>query len=211
MNKETNTLRNTLGILGILLPILTLFFNLIFGGEYNPSGVLTSISATHYSVAYLLFEGLVFGTGLFLICYRGYDIRDRIATILAGSGAVALTLFPCALDKAETRNFLMWPQNITNQIHLASAGLFFGSLVFLIGFQFTRTSEGNMVSPGSQKWRRNILYRICATVMLLALIIGFGGSRIFGFPYLVYIGETIALWAFGISWLTKGGLILRDV
>jgi hypothetical protein len=211
MNKDMNALRNTLGVLGILLPVLAVVFNLVFGREYNPAGVLTSISATHYSSGYLLFEGLVFGVGLFMICYRGYDVIDRRATTLAGAGAIALTLFPCALDGVETRNFIMAPQNITNDIHLASAGLFFGSLVFLIGFQFPKTSEGNTVSPGSRKWRRNILYRTCAVIMLAALVVGFGGSRLFRISYLVIIGEAIALWAFGLAYLTKGGLILRDV
>lgn len=211
MNKNMNALRNTLGVLGILLPVLDLFFNLAFGKGYNPPEVLTSISATHYSAGYLLFEGLVFGVGLFLICYNGYDIKDHIATILAGAGAIGLTLFPCALAGAETRNFLMAPQNITNVIHLAGAGLFFGTLIFLIGFQFTKTGEGTVIDPKSRKWRRNILYRVCSLVMLIAITVGFGGSRLFGFPYLVYIGETIALWAFGVAWLTKGGLILRDL
>lgn len=211
MNKEMNDLRNTLGVLGFLLPVLSLIFNSTFGKAFNPIGVLTSISATHYSSGYLLFEGLVFAVGLFMICYRGYDVKDRIATILAGSGAILLTLFPCALDGAETRNFLMLPQSITNTIHLISAGLFFISLIFLVGLQFTKTAEGNTIKPGSRKWRRNILYRVCAIIMAGGLIIGFGGSRLFHFPYLVYTGEWIALWAFSLSYLTKGGLILKDV
>jgi hypothetical protein len=215
MNEETNRgmndLRNTLGVLGVLLPVLSLYFNLAFGGEYNPPGVLSSISATHYSSGYLLFEGLVIGTGLVLICYRGLDIKDRIVTIIAGVGAISLALFPCSLAEAETRNFIMGRQSITNVIHLTSAGIFFGSLVFLIGFQFTKTTEGHTVNPGSRKWRRNILYRICSAAMAGALIVGFGGARLFGFPYLVFIGETLALWAFGLAWLTKGGLILKDV
>jgi hypothetical protein len=211
MNKDMNALRNRLGVLGMLLPILTLFFNLVFGRGYNPAGVLTSISATHYSSGYIFFEGLMILVGLFLISYHGYDIKDRTATKLAGASAIALTLFPCALDGAETRNFVMLAQNITNPIHLASAGLFFGSLVFMIGFQFTKTGEGITVQPKSRKWRRNILYRTCAAVMLCALVIGFGGSRLFAMPYLVIIGEAVALWAFGVAYLTKGGLILRDV
>jgi len=211
MNKDQNVLRNTLGVLGFLLPILTLFFNIVFGGAYNPPGVLTSISATHYSSGYLLFEGLVFGVGLFLICYRGYDVKDRVSTILAGSGAIALTLFPCALDGAETRNFLMLSQGVTNTIHLASAGLFFGSLIFLIGLQFVKTGEGNTISPKSRKWRRNILYRTCAVIMFAALAIGFGGKAAFGWRYSVIAGEGIGLWAFSLSWLTKGGLVLPDV
>ena len=211
MNKDLNNLRNTLGILGILLPVLSLFFNLAFGGAYNLPGVLTSISATHYSASYLLFEGLVFGVGLFLVCYKGYDVKDRIATILAGSGAITLTLFPCALAGAVNRNFLMLPMSVTEIFHFAGAFLFFGSLVFLIGFQFTKTGEGEKVKPGSQKWRRNVLYRVCAGVMLGALVVGFGGARLFAVPYMVFAGEALALWAFGFAWLTKGGMILRDV
>ena len=210
MNNDMNRLRNTLGILGIFLPILTLIFNLAFGEGFNPPGVLSSISATHYSSSYLLFEGLVMGVGLFLLCYRGYDVKDRICTILAGAGAIALTLFPCSLGGTETRNFLMLPQNVTNIVHLSSAFLFFGSLIILIAFQFTKTGEGT-VRPGSRKWRRNILYRVCAAVMGGALVIGFGGARLFGLGYLVFAGEWAALWAFGLAWLVKGGLILHDV
>jgi hypothetical protein len=105
----------------------------------------------------------------------------------------------------------MAPQHITNIIHLISAGLFFSSLIFLIGFQFTKTGEGNTISPGSRKWRRNILYRTCAAVMLGALVIGFGGSSLFAMRYFVIAGEAVALWAFALAWLTKGGLVLRDV
>jgi hypothetical protein len=188
-----------------------LAFNLVFGGGFNPPGVLASISATHYSSAYLLFEGLVFGVGLFLICYRGYDVKDRICTILAGSGAIALTLFPCSLGGAETRNFIMAAQPVTNVIHLTGAGLFFGCLVFLIGFQFTKTGEGAAVLPGSRKQRRNILYRSCSFVMAASLAAGFGGAGIFGVPCLVYAGEWAALWAFGLAWLAKGGMILPDL
>jgi len=211
MGNDMNRLRNFLGVMGMLLPVSVLFFNLVFGSSFNPAGVLTSISAGHYSAGYLLFEGLVFGTGLFLICYRGYDVRDRVATILAGSGAIALTLFPCALEGAETRNFLMAPQNVTNVIHLASAGAFFCALIFLIACQFTKTGEGTVINPKSRKWRRNIIYRVCAAVMAMGLAVGFGGKALFGWRYSVFAGEWVALWAFGLAWLTKGGMWLRDL
>ena len=211
MNKDVNALRNTLGALGIFLPVLSYFFNRFFGCSYNLPGVFSSISATHYSSSYLLFEGLVFSVGLFLICYRGYDVKDRVLTISSGCGAILLTLFPCSLEGAETRNFLMLAQKITNPIHLASALVFFGCLVILIGFQFTKTGEGNTIKPGSRKWRRNILYSVCSLTMAGTLVVGIGGAKILGIPYLVYIGEGLALWAFGIAWLTKGGLILKDL
>jgi hypothetical protein len=204
-------LRNVLGIMGMLLPVLSLAFNLGFGRGYNPPGALTSISATYYSITAVLFIGLVFGTGLFLLIYDDYDVKDRVVTIIAGIGAIVLVVFPCALPGARTWNLVMLPQGVTNIVHLASALLFFGSLVFLIGFQFTRTGEAATVQPGSRKWRRNILYRICAAVMLVSLVIGFGGARFLGIPYLVFIGETIALEAHGIAWNTKGGMWLRDL
>jgi hypothetical protein len=206
-----NRLRNFLGVAGFLLPVLSLVCNLVFGRGYNPSGVLTSISATHYSIAYLLFEGLMILVGGFLLYYEGYDVKDDKVTRLAGIGALVLAYFPCALDGAETRNPIMLPQSITNPIHLAGAALFFGTLVYLIAFQFTKTGEGNTVQPKSRKWRRNILYRTCSMIMLVALVIGFGGKSVFGWRYSVFVGEWIALWAFSLSWLTKGGLVLPDV
>jgi hypothetical protein len=210
MNNEMNRLRNFLGVMGMLLPVLSLVCNLVFARGYNPPDVLTSISATHYSAAYLFFEGLVISVGVFLLYYRGYDVKDFIVSKLAGTGAIVLSFFPCALNGAETRNFLMLPQNITNPIHLAGAALFFGSLVILIGFQFTKTGEGAVISPESRKWRRNIIYRVCAAVMVMGLVIGFGGKAVFGWKYSVFAGEWVALWAFGPAWLTKGGIILRD-
>ena len=212
LKKYLNSLRNALGILGFLLPPSTLFFNLKFGYE-NPLGVLTSISATHYSSGYILFEGLVLLTAGVLMCYRGYDIKDRIVTKLAGLGAILLVVFPCALEGARTWNFMMLPQGMTNTIHLASAGLFFASLVFMIAFQFTKTGEGSVIQPKSRKWRRNILYRVCAVLMVVGLAIGFGGKALFGWKYSVFAGEWVALWSFSPAWLTKGNSMpfLRDI
>jgi len=212
LEKYRNSLRNVLGILGFLLPPFTLFFNVKFGYA-NPAGVLSSISATHYSSGYILFEGLVLLTAAVLMCYRGYDIKDRIVTKLAGLGAITLVLFPCALDGTEPWNFMMLPQKITNTVHLAGAGLFFASLIYMIAFQFTKTTEGNVISPKSRKWRRNVLYRVCAVLMFVGLAFGFGGKAAFDWRYCVFAGEWIALWSFSPAWLTKGGAIpfLRDI
>ena len=201
--------RNKLGFLGILLPVTSVIFNLIFGRNYNPAGVLTSISATYYSSAFVLFIGLMGAVGLFMWDYRGYDLTDRVTTKIAAISAWMLILFPCALFNATNRNILMVPMEISNIIHLITAFLFFGSLTFIILFQFPKSAEH--VQAGTKKWVRNIIYRICGILMIAGLIIGFGGSRIFNFPYLVYIGEWIALWSFGFAWLTKGGTFFKDL
>jgi len=207
-NDSNIIFRNTLGVLGASLPILDACFNLIFGRGYNAPGVLSSISATYYSASFVFFVGIVFATGIFLIRYRGYDVADRRVSKIAGIGALVLVFFPCKFELAETRNFMMLPQDVTNIFHLAGALVFFGALIFMIVFQFTKTTE---LKPTGRKLARNILYVTCGIIMLISLIIGFGGSALFGWRYSVYLGEWVALWAYCAAYLTKGGVILKDL
>lgn len=207
--RALNDIRNMLGFLGMILPVALLVFNLLFGKTYNPDGVLNSISATYYSSSFVFMVGLVFGTGLFLIRYRGYDMKDRVASIISGCGALTLTLFPCMLPDAQNRNFMMLPMVLTNILHLAGAFAFFAALIFIIFFQFTKSGE--KAGVGTRKWMRNILYRVCAIIMACSLITGFTMARFSDWSYWVFAGEALALWAFGIAWLTKGGKILKDL
>ena len=207
-NNSNILFRNTLGALGIALPIVDAFFNWAFGESYNAPGILSSISATYYSCAFVFFVGIVFTTGIFLIRYRGYDVADRRVSKAAGIGALVLVFFPCKFEAAETRNAMMLPQDVTNILHLAGALVFFGALVFMILFQFTKTSE---LKPTGRKLARNILYTVCGIVMTVSLVIGFGGGVLYKWRYSVYIGESIALWAFGLAYLTKGGVMLKDL
>ena len=208
-NGESNIIfRNTLGVLGAALPILDAGFNLIFGGSYNAPGVLTSISATYYSAAFVFFVGIVFATGVFLIIYRGYDVADRRVSRTAGIGALVLVLFPCKFDLGETRNFMMLLQDVTNVFHLAGALVFFGALIVMIVFQFTKTNE---LKPTGRKLARNILYVCMGFIMFMSLAVGFGGAALYGWRYSVFFGEWAALWAFSTAYLTKGGVILKDL
>jgi hypothetical protein len=197
-------LRQTLGILGILLPITDFLFGLITQGPSH----FQSISATHYDGQYILFEGLVFAVSLFLITYRGYDIKDFWLSTTAGAGGLTLTLFPCALGGAEVRNFLMLPMNITTKFHFIGAFVFFASLAWIILFQFTK----KVGTPSKQKQFRNKMYTVLGIIMVAGLIFGFGSSALFGkyFGQFIYVGETIALWSFGLAWCIKGEFFLKD-
>ena len=203
--KEQNLLRNTLGVLGILLPVLCLVFNLLFGREYNQYYALTSISAAHYSSSYLLFEGILFSMGILFIICSGYNKADHITSIAIGLSAVFLTLFPCARE-GYTRSFLMVSIEISDLIHFIMSLTFFGGLIYIIGWRFTK--KGGAITK--QKKQRNILYIVCAALMAISLIIGYMGKNFFNWTYFLYVGETVAIWAFGLAYLTKGGLILQD-
>jgi hypothetical protein len=208
IDSTTLWMRRALGIMGMLLPITDLAFGLFTGT--NSISYFASISATHHSSSYLLFEGLVFATGMFLVCYNGYgDKVDFWLTFAAGIGAILLTLFPCTVEGAEVRNFLMLPMSITNVVHLIGAATFFGCLFWLIEFQFTKTGP----SPTHRKQQRNMFYKICGWVMLGGIVFGFGSDLFFGqyWNHFVYLGEFIALEAFGMAWMTKGSTFLKDL
>jgi len=203
MDAQAKT-RRFLGNMGILLPILDWIGAVVFSGwSWN----VLSISATHYAGSYLVFEGLMCVTGVFLIFYEGYDIRDKWFSRIAGIGGLILAFFPCAIEGGTIKNYFMLPANVTNIIHLIGAGVFFSSLFVIIFFQFTKT--GGNITP--QKIKRNRIYRICGVIMLSAIIAGFGSSTLFGLQGILYLGESIALEAFGISWRVKGEAMMKDM
>jgi uncharacterized membrane protein YobD (UPF0266 family) len=102
--------------------------------------------------------------------------------------------------------------NISETIHLAFGALFFLALSFNSLFLFTRRHPGVM---GKEKKRRNIIYRSCGIVMILAIAcitmytVFLRGTFIAAInPVLIL--ESVALLAFGISWLVKGHTLFKD-
>ena len=98
-------------------------------------------------------------------------------------------------------------------MHLASAVAFFVILALTSLLLFTKTRADR--APTDQKLRRNVVYRVCGWVMLatlavlgvLWLVLGDKGLEN---TKIEFIAETVLLEAFGISWLVKGGTILKD-
>ena len=71
-----------------------------------------------------------------------------------------------------------------------------------------------VAKPTPQKKKRNIVYKVCGYIMLACILLIFLNFLIkpqLGDLKPVFCLETIALWAFGISWLTKGEFLLKDV
>lgn len=97
-----------------------------------------------------------------------------------------------------------------------AALLLFLILAFFCLFLFTRTHPDQLPTP--QKIRRNCIYRFCGYLMLGCLFLLAAIEHnwlpikklpIDDFPFLL-VGESIALTAFGISWLIKGAVFMRD-
>lgn len=186
---NTTRLRCTIGWLGMLLPWIVVALI-----QYFP----TSISATWFTNACTPFMIILGAASILLMCYKGYDLVDDILNTCAGVFGLGICLFPCwgtgylASDPVGT--FLI-PTNISDKIHYISALMFFGILAYNSFFQFTKSS-GDMTR---NKKIRNIIYRICGVGMILS----FGMLLLPSFEIQVWLMETVALFFFGVSWLTK--------
>jgi hypothetical protein len=194
------TLRQSVGFLGIFLAPVLVLGSLILD---KPPQIQPSVSAYYYSSMRNEMEGILCGIALFLLAYRGYSRLDSVVSKLTGLFALCIAFFPTSdsLSKADP----------ISTVHYITAGIFFALLAFMSIWLFTRTS-GYMTK---QKKRRNFIYRLCGIVMAVAVI----GIPIDGIPSIksqvaflkpTLLLEIIALTSFGISWLTKGELILKD-
>jgi hypothetical protein len=198
-------LRKAIGIIGIALPFVLVLGKMIIEGP----GIEGSISGYYYTVMRNVFVGSLCAVGVFLMSYKGYERKDYIAGKLACVFAVGVALFPTtpAINFTPT-------DKIIGTMHLVFAAAFFLTLAYFSLILFTKTNPSK--TPTRRKQERNIVYRVCGYVML-------GGIVLLGLVavpainvlveglYPTFWLESIAVIAFGVSWLTKGEAILKDV
>jgi hypothetical protein len=204
------TLRKMVGYISILLPVL-----MVAGGQLMPAReVRDSISAYYYSNMRDLFVGLLCMVGVFLYSYRGYDWIDDLLTSLSGLLALGVALFPTRSGEKIPIAVGIFQLNdfVSSFVHYTCAALLFVSLASISTFLFTRTADPRTMTR--QKKARNHVYTACGTIMFAALLLcgvfSLPMLKSAASPYLLLGGETICLWAFGISWLVKGEAILSD-
>ena len=191
-------LRKAVGWIGIMLPfVLMLGVLLVFKGDR----ILRNISLYYHSGMRDVFVGALCSIALFLFFYKGYNKWDNRAANLAGFFSIGIALFPTVKEG---------PYNWITIVHFISAAFFFLVLSGYSIFLFTKKE----LSPTKRKLQRNKIYIICGLVMIACLI----AIMIF-FIFLetdhpqssfVFWAETLALIAFGVSWLTKGGTLFPD-
>jgi len=205
------TMRRLIGILGVSLPIIV-----VLGGFLQQGyAVQESISSYYYTNMRDIYSGLLCCVALFLLSYKGYKIIDDIVSTLSGVFALGMLLFPTSPDSGSIGNvgvFLI-NEHISRYIHLTCGALFCVSLAFNSIFIFTKHNPGTFFSK--QKKQRNFIYRSCGIVMILALAciilyIAFLRNTVITKTQPILICESVALIAFGVSWLVKGNTLFRD-
>lgn len=215
-------LRRFLGLLGFALPVILLLGR----AQIDVTDYQTSISAHYYAPTLGdVFVGSLAAIGVFLMYYKGFPngadayrhpflltplgrwldrhLTDARVTTAAGIGALGTALVPTCLDdgiiplKAAT---------CSAGVHFGFAGLFFLSLVYMSLFQFTR-SRHPRESWDTEKRLSNTIHVACGYAMAGCLVLIGVDFAVGGLPFPphpVFVLETLAVWAFALSWLVKG-------
>ncbi len=224
-------LRQAIGWLAILLPFLLLAGNYIineFNILNNESFVMTqcnsytadysvksSLSYYYYTSVGTVFSGVLSAMGLLMFTYRGYPQRDEeivpsdsFMTNLAGICALGMVIFPASPDFCLADNIHTYiSSEIMGYVHYVFAGFFFLTVTLISLFNFRRAQDVNDFG----KLPSHDFYKYCGRIMLVcvALILintlwiadSYPELNHYNIPLVL---ETIALLAFGFSWIKKG-------
>ncbi|MEA1878905.1 MAG: DUF998 domain-containing protein [Bacteroidota bacterium] len=195
------TLRKTLGILGILLPVILLFGSYVLGGHQE---IQKSISAYYYTNMGNVLVGVLFSYGLFLFAYKGYGKIDNLAGNIGCIFALGVALLPCLNETPLIRH-----------LHLVSASLLFLIFAFFSIFLFTKSKHKKPLPPKKRirnRWYRGCGYTILGSMLLMGIYFIFLEESVPGLAKLkpIFWLESLALWAFGISWIIKGKVLFAD-
>jgi len=200
-------LRLGIGFGGLALPFILVFCDgLLFSGDPFPRD---SISAYYYSGMRDLMVGAICSTGVFLLAYKVAERNlDNTLSILAGLAALAAALSPPRLPAGFSPSPLqdLVGNEVTAWTHFVSAVIFITCLsVLCVCFgirEGSRDPQKGKLPPTF--WR--IYHWVCAGLIAAALL-WMGSYELFshwGPKQTLLFGETLALCAFGASWLLKG-------
>lgn len=197
-------LRKAIGTIGTALPFVLAFGKILL----ESPGIQSSMSAYYYTVMRDVFVGSLCAIAVFLMSYRGYERQDYVAGKLACLFALGVAFFPTAPDVDPTAR-----EKIVSMAHSLLAMAFFLTLAYFSLAQFRKTDPRKPPTP--QKLRRNMVYTVCgwtilACILLIAVMALLPGDAPVKRLDPVFWLESLAVVAFGVSWLTKGEAILKD-
>ena len=197
-------LRTAIGIIGTALPFVLAFGRILLEGP----GIQSSVSAYYHTGMRDVFVGSLCAIAVFMMSYRGYERTDDIAGDLACVFAIGLALFPTTPDLNPTPR-----DRLIGGLHLFFAASFFLTLTFFSLVLFRKTNPTK--PPTRRKLQRNVVYTVCGYTILacIALVpvaaLFLGNTPVNDLDPIFWL-ESIAVIAFGVSWLTKGEAILKD-
>ncbi len=184
-------LRLIMGIIAFSLPLIVDAFS---------TGELPSISASYHTESRDPFVGLLFVVGALLFAYRGHNAKENLGSNVAALAAIGVALFPTADPPGSGRWVAM--------VHYGCAIILFAILAWFCFGPFRTRTKG----ATGKKGRRARIYLICGAAIVGAMVglllakLMLPADTVIQFE-LTYWAEFIALWAFGIAWITAGKVV----
>jgi hypothetical protein len=205
-------LRIGLGFVGLFLPIVLVVGAFSFDAckQLQPS-----ISHYYYTIMGNYFVGSLCAVAMFLFFYKGYEKKDSIVANIAAIAALGVAFFPTNCDVNSLCEFVTNNRSISvNTIHYISAAILFGSFAYFSLVLFTKTDP--TIKMCANKKIRNNIYKTCGIIIIICIVLIAAYNFIDSLensigkfkPTLVL--ESIALFAFGTSWIAKGEMFLKD-
>jgi len=197
-------LRKAIGIIGASLPFALAIGKILLEGP----GIQSSISSYYYTNMRDVFVGSLCAIAVFLMSYKGYERKDAVAGDLACIFALGVALFPTTPNINPTSQ-----DHIVGVLHYLSAVLFFLTLAYFSLVLFRKSNPAKI--PTRKKIQRNIVYTVCGyTILACIALLGLNSFLPEESPLNnlnpVFWLESVAVFVFGVSWLTKGESILKD-
>lgn len=207
-------LRRAMGVLGIALPFVLMFWGFALSGELQGS-----ISAYYGLRTRDAFVGTLFVIGLFLCMYRGYERRDDRAGNLACVFALGVAFFPHDAEGWQSTMHFVCAGGLFLMLSIFSLILFTKTKSpgcpkwwrrILFAFHFGDATTGDSRNP--RKRMRNRIYVFCGLVILACIVLIWPFSLLFPEGSALFWIESVMIWAFGISWFVKGNWLrwLKD-
>ncbi len=210
------TLRKLIGILGIMLPV---FLWLVIYLDTGHRAVLPSVSHYYFTRASGVFVLILGLMGIFLLVYKGHDPIDFYLSSIAGIAALFVIILPtdnlspiCCPGDPDKHTVTLLNENAAREtIHFIAAAIFLLCLAIMSYFLFTRSNLPRHKRTREKKIK-NILYRVCACIMVGAMLVVVAGIPSIGIinrdfyeaHHLTFWMEIAAVEMFGIAWLVKG-------
>ncbi len=213
-------MRRSIGVLGITLPFILVGGSFLFG---DCKEVQSSISTYYYTNMRNIFVGFNCAVALFLFAYRGHDWRDNITGTLGCIAVLGVAFLPCKINAADPSclfTSIIHPP-LFGVLHNSCALLYFTILIVYSLFLFPKTHMDMVTREkkfmGRQKKKRNMVYYICGSFMTLSLLLIIAYLLLLkdAYPNLQKLHpafwlESVVLFSFGITWLTKGQFFFKD-
>jgi hypothetical protein len=190
---DHRTLKLIVGVIALSLAALTSFL---------AKNSINSISGSYYAGGYsqIVLIGFLFAIAAFLLAYNGLSKREMVLSKIASVSALGVALFPCACPgHPEFASFA--PQ--VKYVHSVSAAIMFLILAFFC-YEFNQRAKAKGYV---QARRRARIYVVCGVLILVSIVVMAIDTLMdrelsTKFDKLTFVGEAVALVAFGVSWLT---------